>query len=231
MMSWECRRHCSDPCKASLSPCFGVQTESSKTLRLLKELCPGRLLIRQSGLTLIQQTNLLAEGEGQKDFIQFESALINSLRVILFQCPSTNCLRAAFLNRKDQIVSHLMIDSLPWISDGAYELRSKLSLHRVNSHHCYSHCQRWLDDWSGESLARRNKSNLEVTKDLLPSCESLRISIKRDEFHLESELHPSFIDNDDNIIRITDHRQDHVVYADLNLIDYRFEQNAFLITG
>ena len=70
-----------------------------------------------------------------------------------------------------------------------------------------------------------------MTKDLIPSCASLRISIKRDEFHLESELHPSFIDNDDNIIRITDHRQNHVVYADLNLIDYRFEENALLITG
>jgi len=229
-MSKKCRSHCMAPCQASLSPCFGVETDTRGTLHLLRELCPGRLMIRQAGLTLLQQTNLATDESRTSDFIHFEEEVIDSLQVILFQCPTSNCLRAALLNKEDQIVSHLIIDAVPWNSEEANLLRSQLQLQRVTSNHCFSHCKRWLDDWSDESPVHRKRSNLEVIKSLITFCLSLRISVNRAEFHLESKLQPSFIDQDDGILRIADRRQNHVLFADLNLLDFKFQENSLLIS-
>jgi len=229
-MTWSCRRRCPNPCIASLSPCFAAENDPRDTLRLLKNLCPGRLLVKKAGLTILQNSSLLTPGEGGNDFIEFDSNYLNHLKIILFQCPVGNCLRSALVNQKSEIVSHLILDSVPWHSAEADALRSQLNIRPVQSSHCFEHCELWLDDWSEEPLSPPRSRDITVTKELLRSCSSLKVSVQREEFRLESKLNPSFIDTDQSIIRFADHRQRHVVYADLNQVDFQFQQNLLAIS-
>ena len=206
---------------------------------MLRNYGEGQLLIKRSGLSILKRTPLgrfrQEEGDEHRDQLSGLYLQLSDLKMTLFCCPRTACLRVAFMNSNHNILGYLSYENLGWGSSTALALKQALEGESlIGSETCLARCNMWLDDWSleaVESAKPRHPFDRLALVSALTKYPSLSIRIRNEGLTLSTDLKPSFFDVDEDVVRLSDRSRNNIVYADMSRADFIVSGQGVVISS